>query len=495
LRDTKKNDALQNKPQLNNSGFYIFLSKLVSIVIVIMSGGVYGGDEVGALVFDPGHYSMRVGYAGEDCPKSEVPAVVGLSDAPPPAADQQQTAAAGDKEEAMEVDGGQGEKSKKAKPARKAGKKVHVGVNALHFAKAGMEVASYLKDGMIDDWEIFEEMLDYSYDKVVKSESELHPVLFSEASWNQKARREKLTEIIFEKYNVPAFFLVKNAVLAAFANGRSTGLVLDSGASCTAAVPVHDGYVLQNAIVKSPLAGDFVTQQCKRLLEEDKKMELVAPYQIGSKGETQRQGEVPIWKKKANLPEVTKSWHDYMIKEVLQDFQATTLQVSDSPYDEESLSTIPGVSYEFAHGFNDDFGVERFKIVESLFDANALRAALPHQTAAGAAGNFLTASHAVTTAVSMCDMDLRPALYGSVVVTGGNTLLQGYADRLNRDLSYKTPTSMRLKLIAANGTQERRFGAWIGGSILGSLGSFQQMWISKQEYEEGGKAQVDRKCP
>ena len=45
-----------------------------------MSGGVYGGDEVGALVFDPGHFSFRVGYAGEDCPKSEIPSFVGISE-------------------------------------------------------------------------------------------------------------------------------------------------------------------------------------------------------------------------------------------------------------------------------------------------------------------------------------------------------------------------------------------------------------------------------
>jgi len=45
-----------------------------------MSGGVYGGDEVGALVFDPGHYSLRVGYAGEDSPKTEIPSVVGISE-------------------------------------------------------------------------------------------------------------------------------------------------------------------------------------------------------------------------------------------------------------------------------------------------------------------------------------------------------------------------------------------------------------------------------
>ena len=67
------------------------------------------------------------------------------------------------------------------------------------------------------------QVLDYSYKKIIQSESEVHPVLFSEAPWNKKDRREQLCELMFEKYNVPAFFLVKNAVLAAFANGRSTG--------------------------------------------------------------------------------------------------------------------------------------------------------------------------------------------------------------------------------------------------------------------------------
>ena len=61
--------------------------------------------------------------------------------------------------------------------------------------------------------------------------------------------------------------------------------------------------------------------------------------------------------------------------------------------------------------------------------------------------------------VGMCDVDLRPSLYGNVVVTGGNTLLQGFNDRLNRDLSIKTPSTMRFKLIAANGPQERRYGS------------------------------------
>ena len=67
-----------------------------------------------------------------------------------------------------------------------------------------------------------------------------------------------LCELMFEKYNVPAFFLVKNAVLSAFANGRSTALVVDSGSTHTSAVPVHDGE-------SSHLLSLFISSLCHSL--------------------------------------------------------------------------------------------------------------------------------------------------------------------------------------------------------------------------------------
>lgn len=47
----------------------------------------------------------------------------------------------------------------------------------------------------------------------------------------------------------------------------------------------------------------------------------------------------------------------------------------------------------------------------------------------------------------------------------------------------------------APSSQERRFGAWIGGSILASLGTFQPLWLTKQEFAEHGASYIDRKCP
>ncbi|KAH8035333.1 hypothetical protein HPB51_004574 [Rhipicephalus microplus] len=318
-----------------------------------MSGGVYGGDEVGALVFDFGHYSVRAGYAGEDSPKAEIPSTVGVI-------------------EELLADGPDTETKDLGASAPAPQKKYFIDTTSIHVARANMDTASFLKDGMVEDWDLFEKVLDYTYSRHVKSEPHLHPVLMSEASWNARTKREKLTEIMFEKYGVPAFFLVKNAVLAAFANGRSTGIVVDSGASQTSAVPVHDGYVLTQAVVKSPLAGDFVTMQCKQFLEEQG-VDIVPTYMLAGK-EAVKEGETPKWTKKNNLPEVTKSWHNYMVKEVIQDFQSSVLQVLDSPYDKETVENMPTVHYEFPNGYNQDFGSERFLIPESLFDPSTIKA-------------------------------------------------------------------------------------------------------------------------
>ncbi|CAN7983732.1 unnamed protein product [Ixodes hexagonus] len=440
-----------------------------------MSGGVYGGDEVGALVFDLGHYSVRAGYAGEDSPKAEIPSSVGVI-------------------EELIGDGTDADSKELGATTPQSQKKYFLDTTSIHVARANMDMSTFLKDGMVEDWDLFEKLLDYTYSRHIKSEPHLHPVLMSEAAWNARTKREKITEIMFEKYGVPAFFLVKNAVLAAFANGRSTGIVVDSGASQTSAIPVHDGYVLTQAVVKSPLAGDFISMQCKQFLEEQG-IDIVPTYMLASKAsafffssaEAVKEGEAPRWTKKNNLPDVNKSWHNYMVKEVVQDFQSSVLQVLDSPYDKETVENMPTVHYEFPNGYNLDFGSERFMIPESLFDPTTIKAPV-----SGLSGVGVAVGVAVAVAVGVT---ARCILYGSVTITGGNTLLQGFTERLNRDLSAKTPPSMRLKIISTNGTAERRFGAWIGGSILASLGTFQQMWISKQEYEEGGKSQVERKCP
>merc|ERR1712087_61822 len=102
----------------------------------------------------------------------------------------------------------------------------------------------------------------------------------------------------------------------------------------------------------------------------------------------------------------------------------------------------------------------------------------------------------VSECIRACDTDMRRELWGSVVVAGGGSLLPGLNERLHARLNELVPQmSMKVKLLSASAPAERRFAVWIGGSILASLGSFQQLWMSKQEYNELGVSAIHRKCP
>ncbi|PIK43148.1 putative actin-like protein 6B [Apostichopus japonicus] len=459
-----------------------------------MSGGVYGGDEVNALVFDVGSYSVRAGYAGEDSPKADFPTVVGVME---------------NKEaEGMEVDGAPPSSIKDSSE-----KKYIHDTSSILYPREHMEIGHPLKDGMIEDWDMFESTLNHIYKRHVQSDSSLHPVSCQSLLVRlQGAIRKNVLQGLILKVGVQltgthrmcclrggnflsAFLsgsLEQGAhnfvgVLFSFANSRASGLVMDSGATHTTAVPIHEGYCLQHAIIKSPLGGDFITKQAKNFLT-NQKIEVLPPTFIASR-ETVKEGQLPIFKRKELLKGVTQSWQDYMINTQIQDFQSSVLQVSDVPYDEDTVEQMPSAPYEFPTGYNMEFSSERIQVAEGLFDPTVIKApGLEPST-------MLSMAHIATSSVHMCDVDIRSALLSNVIVTGGNSLLLGFTDRLQRDLSLKTPQNTKLKVIAPSGTAERRFSSWIGGSILASLGTFQQMWLSKQEYEEMGRGCVEKKCP
>ena len=88
-----------------------------------------------------------------------------------------------------------------------------------------------------------------------------------------------------------------------------------------------------------------------------------------------------------------------------------------------------------------------------------------------------------------CDLDVRRDLYGNVVLSGGTTMFPGIGDRMQKELTALSPASMKVKIVAP---PERKYSVWIGGSILASLSTFQNLWCSKQEYDESGPGIVHR---
>jgi actin-related protein len=85
-------------------------------------------------------------------------------------------------------------------------------------------------------------------------------------------------------------------------------------------------------------------------------------------------------------------------------------------------------------------------------------------------------------------------MFQNILVVGGNTMIPGFTQRLEKTLYSNAPESTKVKIFSYPRGFERRFSSWIGGSILASTGTFQNMWISKKEFEEVGSSIVKRKC-
>ena len=77
---------------------------------------------------------------------------------------------------------------------------------------------------------------------------------------NPKANREKMAQLMFESFNVPAFYVAIQPVLSLYASGNTTGVVLDSGDSLSHTVPIYEGFALPHAIHRLDFAGRDITE-------------------------------------------------------------------------------------------------------------------------------------------------------------------------------------------------------------------------------------------
>jgi actin-related protein len=92
-----------------------------------------------------------------------------------------------------------------------------------------------------------------------------------------------------------------------------------------------------------------------------------------------------------------------------------------------------------------------------------------------------------------CEADIRTDLLCNVVLSGGNTMFDGFAERLEKELFTLAPPQQR-KHVKVVAPPFRKYSSWIGGSIVSSLSTFSGMWISDAEYNDSGPTIVHRKC-
>ncbi|EFC44097.1 hypothetical protein NAEGRDRAFT_33847 [Naegleria gruberi] len=292
---------------------------------------------------------------------------------------------------------------------------------------------SPMERGIVLDWERMETVWNHAYQAVSCNPSD-SAVLLTETILNPKSNRERMVEVLFESFQVPYTQFVWEGLLNIYASGRGSALSIMCGDGTCHALPINEGYLMTRGLYRSDFGGSDITLYLMKLLKES--------------------GKLNFNKKIVNN-----------IKEKLCNCKGDS---SDKIYD------LPG-------GGTVEIGDESVRAANLLFDPSPI------------CGDELSIPDMILKSALSAEIDQRYLFVNNTVLGGGSSLMAGFDAKLQEQMKEKwaiaAPT-LKSRVITP---PDREKSVWIGGSILTSLSTFHQKWISHKDFSDFGPSIVYRK--
>ncbi|SCW03249.1 LAFE_0G06282g1_1 [Lachancea fermentati] len=324
-----------------------------------------------------------------------------------------------------------------------------------------LQISYPMENGIIKNWADMELLWDYAFFEQMKLPSTSGgKVLLTEPPMNPIKNRERMCEVMFEKYDFGGVYVAIQAVLALYAQGLSSGVVVDSGDGVTHIVPVYESVVLNHLTRRLDVAGRDVTRYLIDLLS--------------------RRGYA--FNRSADFETVRQ------IKEKLC-YVSYDLDL-DTKLARETTTLVE--NYELPDGRIIKVGSERFEAPECLFQPSLVDVEQP------GVGEMLFNT------VQAADVDVRTALYKAIVLSGGSSMYPGLPSRLEKELKqlwftkvlHNDPTRLEKFKVRIEDPPRRKHMVFIGGAVLANImADKDHMWLTKQEWQEMGPASMSKFGP
>ena len=371
-------------------------------------------NKYSTVVIDAGSGLIKAGFGGEDGPRSIFNSIVGTP-------------------KQMELMVGMELQNR------------YVGDNAI----ARYEIMNFsypIQRGEVTDWDKYENLMHYLLYSEMRVVPEEISILITEGPRTSRKNREKLTEILFETFNVKRLHIANSSMVGLYSYGKTSGLIVDSGYNVTSTVPVYEGYPLAHASLKINIGGEDLSKNLLSMIQN-------------------------------NLDETYVDMKGRFLADDIKEKLGFVLLNQDDADD------VKDSTYELPDGKKIELGSELYKANEILFN--------PDEDIQKEKG-VMPLKNMVVDSINKCDNEIKNDIKENICLTGGTTLLKNFPEKLKNEIS-DSSEGINFNLSAE---QERLFSTWIGGSIVSSLDNFQFMWVSKKEYNDNGKnlLVIDSKC-